>query len=155
MPVAVNPSKTLAEALINIGNSIEKEQYAELVMPTAQDFQDRLWEIVDMLNEQYSQLLSSPFDLYNWMNHNREDEVAYFLNEASSNVINHAEFPLTIQLWMGKKGFIIAVKQARKSFNAAEIAPGGGFAFFNECKNSIFWDDFLQAKIVYLEYLFR
>src|SRR3989338_2576413 len=67
------------------------------------------WTIVDMLNERYSTILNTEFNLHHWLHYNEHDEVAYFLNEAGSNTLNHSEFkaPSQFHLWMGRKGFVI------------------------------------------------
>ena len=81
------------------------------------------WQIVDLLNQKYSHLLKDKFDLYNWLNHNESDEVAYFLNEAGSNCLNYSELkaPYKFHLWLGKKGFIIGIEQKGKGFDAEKV----------------------------------
>lgn len=120
------------------------------------------WEIINLLNQRYSSVLASGFDLYNWINKNKEDEVSYFLNEAGSNCLNYSEFkaPYRFQLWSGKKGFILGIEQKGKGFNAEEIHTqklkeneGAAFKFFRECNSKIFFDDSVNAKIVYLQFL--
>lgn len=121
------------------------------------------WAIVDALNEKYGALLFNKFDLYNWLEKNKDDEVAYFLNEAGSNSLNYAEFlaPWKFHLWFGKKGFIIAIEQKGKGFNALKVHDGGikenkggAFAFFRGCKGNVFFDNAKEARIVYLEVKF-
>ncbi|HIG93070.1 TPA: hypothetical protein HA242_06575 [Candidatus Woesearchaeota archaeon] len=120
------------------------------------------WKIVDSLNQKYSALLPSPFDLYNWLNKNTKDEVAYFLNEAGSNALSYAQhqIPSQFHLYLGKKGFIIAIEQQGQSFNPIEIDEknikeneGAGFTFFRNSKSTIFFDNPLQASIIYFLYL--
>lgn len=113
------------------------------------------WAIIDILNQHYGPILTTPFDLYHWLDRKEEDEVAYFLNEAGSNTLNHSEFkmPDKFQLWLGEKGFIIGIEQKGKWFNASEISngkPGGGFSFFEKCKSVIFFDDCTNARTIYL-----
>ncbi len=116
------------------------------------------WAIVDLLNEQYAKLFNSPIDLYNWLNYNESDEVAYFLNEAGSNTLNYAELkkPSAVHLWWGKKGFVIGIEQEGRGFDAARIDllrlrenEGAGFEFFRKCKGTVFFDDVKEAKIIY------
>ncbi len=120
------------------------------------------WAVVDTLNEQYSHLLSSPIDLYNWLHYNEHDEVSYFLNEAGSNTLNYSEYriPAKFQLWQGKRGFVLAIEQKGKGFNALEIDfkrikdnDGAAFEFFRQCKSIIFFDDPSNARVVYIEVL--
>ncbi len=115
-------------------------------------------EIVDLINQRYN----TNFDLYNWIEKDINDEVAYFINEVGSNALNHSEFkaPSKFHLWFGKKGFIIAVEQLGIGFNAEEVYEkkiktneGRAFGFFNICKGKIFFDDSKNARIVFIEYL--
>lgn len=117
------------------------------------------WTIVEILNEFYHET----FDLQHWIEKNKDDEVAYFLNEVGSNALNHAEFktPSAFQLWIGTKGFVIGVEQKGQAFNASLINEmklrtneGGAFEFFRNCRNKVFFDDAEKARIVYLEYVF-
>ncbi|MBS3116964.1 hypothetical protein J4421_05200 [Candidatus Woesearchaeota archaeon] len=121
------------------------------------------WAVVDILNEQYSHLLISPIDLYNWLHYNENDEVSYFLNEAGSNALSHSQFkvPAKFHLWQGTKGFVIAIEQKGKGFNAKEVDQkrikdneGAAFNFFRKCKNKIFFDEPEDARVVYMEFLF-
>jgi len=116
------------------------------------------WAIVDLLNEKYYCHFSQPIDLYNWLNYNENDEVSYFLNEAGSNTLNYAEgkIPSTFHLWLGRKGFVIAIEQEGKGFDAARVDAlrlreneGAGFEFFRKCQSTIFFDDKEKAKIIY------
>ncbi len=118
------------------------------------------WAIVDMLNKEYSTILNTEFNLYHWLHYNEHDEVAYFLNEAGSNALNHSEFkaPSHFHLWMGKKGFVIGIEQQGKGFNAQKIdkekikeGAGAAFEFFRTCKGIIFFDEPKKARVVYLE----
>ena len=121
------------------------------------------WAIVDLLNQQYSHILTSPFDLYHWLNYNTSDEVAYFLNEAGSNVLSYAQYkaPYKFHLWLGKKGFIIGIEQKGQGFNAQQVDKkrikeneGAAFDFYRNCKSTIFFDNAKEARIVFMEYLF-
>ena len=131
---------------------------------------DCKWAIVDLLNQKYGSALGSQFnlalngkfDLYNWINKNKQDEVAYFLNEAGSNCLNYSEFkaPYKFHLWLGEKGFIIGLEQKGKGFNAEAVHQqkikeneGAAFEFFRECNSKIFFDDSVNAKIIYLQFL--
>ncbi len=116
------------------------------------------WAIVDLLNENYSTVLKTPFDLYHWLQGQAKDEVAYFLNEAGSNALNYADekAPSAFYLWRGSKGFIIGIEQEGKGFNAQKIASqryreneGAGFEFFRNCQGKVFFDNPLQARVVY------
>ncbi len=124
---------------------------------------DFKWAIVDLLNQKYNSALNSKFDLYNWINKNKEDEVSYFLNEAGSNCLNYSEFkaPYRFRLWLGKKGFIIGIEQKGKGFNAEDAHnqkikenEGAAFDFFRRCRSKIFFDDSRNAKLVFMEWLF-
>lgn len=121
------------------------------------------WAIVDLLNEKYGAILFNKFDLHNWLDKNKDDEVAYFLNEAGSNSLNYSEFlaPSCFHLWLGKRGFVIGIEQKGKGFNAVKIDTerkrenkGGAFEFFRECKNAVFFDNAKEAKVVYFEVKF-
>ncbi|MDO8656360.1 MAG: hypothetical protein Q7K45_03915, partial [Nanoarchaeota archaeon] len=121
------------------------------------------WAIVDMLNERYSTILNTEFNLHHWLHYNEHDEVAYFLNEAGSNTLNHSEFkaPSHFHLWMGRKGFVIGIEQQGKGFNAQRIneekikeGEGAAFEFYRSCKSTVFFDDSANAKIIYFQYFF-
>ncbi len=118
------------------------------------------WAVVDILNEKYGSLLFNKIDLHNWLEKNKNDEVAYFLNEAGSNSLNYAEFlaPWRFHLWLGKNGFVIGIEQKGEGFNATKVNDerikehqGGAFAFFRECKGTIFFDNPEEAKMVYFQ----
>lgn len=117
-------------------------------------------EIVEVINQYYPHL---NFDLVNWINKDQSDEVAYFLNEAGSNVLNHSEFktPRKFHLWFGKKGFIIGIEQLGRGFNAEEIHEckikeneGAAFNFFRNCQSKIFFNDSKNANLVLMEFQF-
>ena len=120
--------------------------------------------VVDLLNQRYQNRLSVIADLHNWLYNRTEDEIAYFLNEAGSNTINHSSYkaPAKFHLWLGEKSFIIGVEQKGKGFAAEklrkeEIVPEkGGIAsrFFRSCQGAIFFDNPKNAKIVYYAHTF-
>jgi len=121
------------------------------------------WLIINILNQQYNQILTNKFDLYNWLNRNEKDEVSYFLNETGSNIFNYSEEkrPYKFHLWLGDRGFIIGIEQKGKGFNAKSINTnkikdneGAAFNFYRQCRSNIFFDDPENARIIYLEYLF-
>ena len=165
-------SKTLKQALRNIDCS----SYQELPIYKPEEPRSHLisdeviarygnakWAIVDLLNEEYGVILSNKYDLYNWLEQNKEDEVAYFLNEAGSNSLNHSEFkaPHKFHLWLGKAGFVLGIEQKGKGFNAVRVDEqkikenqGRAFSFFRNCKNMVFFDNPEDAKVVYLEVKF-
>lgn len=165
-------TKTLSEAL----ESIQFFAYHEFVVYDAEvmrtyaisdsvieQYGQAKWAIVDVLNEEYGTFLFNKFDLYNWLEKNKDDEVAYFLNEAGSNSLNYSEYlaPSKFHLWLGKKGFMIGIEQKGKGFDAVKINEekikenqGGAFLFFRECKNTVFFDNPGDARVVYLEVKF-
>lgn len=120
--------------------------------------------VVDLLNQRYQNRLSVRADLHNWLYHRQEDEVAYFLNEAGSNTINHSDYkaPACFHLWLGEKGFIIGVEQKSSGFAAEELAKeetpsekrGSASRFFRSCRGTIFFDNPKNAKIVYYAHMF-
>lgn len=150
--MVIDNSMTLKQALA----AIQLERSFKLKIESGKHFQPVLWNVLDLLNERYWQQLPFLFDHYNWVNHNLQDEVAYFLNEAASNAFNYSELkiPAAFQLWMGKRGFVLGVSQFGQPFNANAIKPGGGFAFFSRCRCAIFLDDFCRARTIYAMYRF-
>ena len=146
----------LNEELKNIGNG----EYNK-IMINSEEYGESKWQIVEIINQKYSQVLKNKFDLYNWLYHNKNDEVAYFLNEAGSNVLNYSEFniPSKFHLWLGNKGFLIGIEQQGRGFNAAKIDKenikeneGAAFEFYRNCKSIVFFDNPEEARIVYLVY---
>lgn len=149
-------------------DSIEKQEYHELEIHPLEKMRDdeiisiygsAKWKIVDLLNQNYSTVLNTEFDLYNWLVYQENDEVAYFLNEAGSNALNYSQFgaPSKFHLWMGKSGFIIGIEQKGSGFNALKTNSerlkenqGAAFEFFRKCKNKIFFDNPLEAKTVFM-----
>lgn len=121
------------------------------------------WQIIDLLNQQYSEVLVEPFNLYNWLNYNTNDEAAYFLNEAGSNCLNYSEhkIPHQFHLWLGQKGFVVGIEQLGSGFDAEKIHEknikeneGSGFEFFRNCRSRIFFDDKNNSRMVLMEFLF-
>ncbi len=116
-------------------------------------------QIVELINQRYN----TNFDHFNWLNQNTADEVAYFFNEAGSNVLSYSEFkaPFKFHLWFGEKGFIIAIEQKGRGFNAEEVdqlriksGEGTAFEFFRKCRSKVFFDEGKKAKVVLMEFLF-
>lgn len=155
--------KTLLQALEEI--EFEEEYHQSIVQKEERESTKSIidiygkakWAMVEILNRRYNSVLKDKFDLYNWLDYNESDEVAYFLNEAGSNTLNHSEFkaPHTFHLWLGRKGFIIGIEQKGKGFKVAEVSNGkrgGGFEFFEKCNGVIFFDDVKNARIVFMEW---
>jgi len=139
----------------------EEEVQVHLSKELLKRYGDMKWKVVDTLNQHYTTVLKNQFDLYNWLNHNEEDEVAYFLNEVGSNCLNHSQYkaPFKFHLWMGKKGFMLGVEQKGKGFPAKLIHDkklrqneGAAFDFFRNCQSKIFFDDPHDAKMVFMSY---
>ncbi len=165
-------TKTLSEALdeIKFSNYCEFPVYNSEAIRThlvsdavIEQYGNAKWAIVDLLNEEYGLLLFNKFDLYNWLEKNKDDEVASFLNEAGSNCLNYSQYlaPSRFQLWLGKNGFIIGIEQKGKGFDASKVNEeklkenqGGAFSFFRESKGVIFFDNAEEARIVYLQVKF-
>lgn len=128
-----------------------------------QKYGDYKWQVIDLLNENYALFLEEEFDLYNWLNFNPKDEVAYFLAEAGANAWHYSQYktPHKYHLWLGEKGFVLGIEQKGAGFNAREVedkklkdGEGAAFEFFRNCKSQIFFDNPEEARIVYLEFLF-
>ncbi len=176
--MTLNFQKTLQQALQRISFSTNglDNQYYELTIHDKKELRTRAlsdeiisrygkakWKIVDMLNQQYSTVLGDKFDLYNWLHNNEEDELAYFLNEIGSNCLNYSEFktPSKFHLWLGSKGFVVGIEQKGDGFNTEEIYQqnikqneGAGFQFLDRCKNTVFFDDVENTRIVFMEHIF-
>ncbi len=136
----------------------EERQRTEETIPI---YGDAKWAIVDLVNNEYSQVLENSSDLYNWLNYNESDELAYFLNEAGSNALNYSEFkaPSKFHLWLGKQGFVVGIEQKGMGFNAQEVNEklireneGAAFEFFRNCKSTIFFDNPSNARIIFMEW---
>lgn len=139
---------------LNISEKIEHSKKIE-------NYIEAKWQIIELINQTYSKVLKNKFDLYNWLYY-KEDEVAYFLNEAGSNALNYSEFkmPSKFHLWLGSKGFLIGIEQEGNGFNAVKIDKerikeneGAAFEFYRNCKSIVFFDNPEDAKVVYLVYL--
>jgi len=171
--MVLNFTKTLSEALDHIdfcGEGYELPVYRTEEIRThmisdevIEKYGQAKWAVVDILNREYGAILFNKFDLYHWLEKNKNDEVAYFLNEAGSNSLNYSQYlaPFGFHIWLGKKGFVIGIEQKGKGFNAVKVDEekitehqGGAFAFFRECKNIVFFDDAEEARVVYLEVKF-
>lgn len=169
----LNFQRTLPEALAAIGCATPAQEFiihAETVeLPTLipddifHRYAEAKWDIVELINQRYSTLLSQPFDLYNWLYAYEPDELAYFLNETSSNCFNYSQFkaPSKFKVWLGSKGFIVAVEQRGNGFNAESVNQtqqkeneGAAFYFFRTAKSTVFFDDSKNATIVYFEWCF-
>lgn len=162
-------SRTLQEALENIGFPEyhefpvypEEEVRTHIISdPIIEKYGQAKWAVVDIINEKYGALLFNKFDLFNWLEKNKNDEVAYFLNEAGSNSLNYSEFkaPSHFHLWLGKKGFVIGIEQKGRGFNAEKVNEGklkenkgGAFAFFRVCRGIVFFDNPQDARRMYFE----
>ncbi len=150
--MVINPNEQLPKALQVIGYY----SYLEFPVCNESDFLQALWTVVDSLNQHYASILSEPFDLYNWVNHQPQDEVAYFLNETSSNIFNYTKdkLPHRLMLWIGRAGFVLALEQLGTGFNITRVIKGGAFHFYENCRQTVFFDNPKRAKIAYLQYLF-
>ena len=120
-------------------------------------YADTKWSIINLLNQKYKQ----NFDLCHWLDDDLDDEVSFFLNEAGSNCLNYSQFkaPYQYHLWLGKDNFILGIEQKGQGFNAEEVNKnriksnaGKAFEFFRNCKSKIFFDNPLNAKIVYFQW---
>ena len=160
--MTIHFDKTLLESLQNIGDCEHQELFIhdqERTSEIIEHYGKQKWKIVDLINQKFD----SKFDLYNWLEFNSKDEVAYFLNEAGSNCLNYSDHktPYKFHLWLGSKGFIIGMEQLGKGFNALEINEkrikdneGAAFEFFRNCQSKIFFDNSKEANTVYMEHLF-
>tara|TARA_Y100000310_G_C20637552_1_gene792024 strand:- start:1109 stop:1600 length:492 start_codon:yes stop_codon:yes gene_type:complete len=158
--MTLNFNKNIQDALQNIGNHQYHQLFIHNKERTSQiieHYGKQKWQVVDLINQKFN----SKFDLYNWLDHNSNDEVAYFLNEAGSNCLNYSDHkvPHKFHLWLGSKGFIIGMEQLGKGFNALEINEnrikdnaGAAFEFFRNCQSKIFFDNSEEARIVYIEF---
>jgi len=170
--MVLNFQQNLSQALRNIVSKdyqefiVHGEDEARNQINQNQIFQkygDYKWKIIDLLNENYALFLEEGFDLYNWLNFNPKDEVAYFLAEAGANAWHYSQYkaPYKYHLWLGEKGFILGIEQKGAGFQAQEVdekrikeGQGAAFRFFRTCKSQIFFDNPQDAKVVYLQYLF-
>ncbi len=172
--MAIHFQRSLQEALARIGSEkykgLEIHPHEIIRMATSEEQSSQIietygnakWSIVDTLNSHY-EISKNKFDLYNWLHHNQNDEVAYFLNEAGSNCLNYSQYkaPAKFHLWLGKRGFVIGIEQKGKGFNPLLVEKerkkeneGAAFEFFRNCKAKIFFDNSEDARVVYFEHLF-
>ena len=159
--MALHFNKKLNEALNNIGSHHYHELFVHDSHRTSEiieHYGKQKWQVVDLINEKFN----SNFDLYNWLEFNSADEVAYFINEAGSNCLNYSDYkiPHKFHLWLGSKGFVIGIEQLGRGFNAKAIDSmrikdnaGAAFDFFRNCQSSIFFDDGENTRIVFMEHL--
>jgi hypothetical protein len=169
----LNFNLTLQEALNNIHftekflefniHEEERERCDHTDKELIERYGDAKWKVIDTLNQQYNTILASEFDLYNWLYHKENDDVAYFLNEVGSNCLNHSQFkaPHAFRIWFGSKGFILGIQQKGRGFNAKKVHvekirenEGAAFDFFRNCKNKIFFDNPKESKIIFMEFMF-
>jgi len=159
----------LDEAKAEIAFSGEKAEFlvSDMHVPNSLEvietrYSKALLGVVELVNERYKTKLKEPFNLYNWVEHNSSDELAYFLSETGSNCLNYAETksPHKLTVYLGSKGFIVAVSQQGRGFNARDILTrkvkqneGAGFSFFDRCSSVVFFDDPLNARVVCFRYL--
>ncbi len=157
--MTIHFTKSLQESL----SKIQLKEHHEFLTDTIESYGEAKWNVVDLLNNNYTRILENKFDLFNWLNHNKEDEVSYFLNEAGSNSLNYSEhkMPHKFHLWLGEKGFIIGIEQLGEGFNPTIINKnrikdneGAAFSFFRDCEGKVFFDDSENAKTVYFKKLF-
>jgi len=149
--MSINFNHNLSAALENISTLKHKE----FMVNSLEELGKIKWQIVNCINSKFN----TQHDLYNWIHYNEQDEVAYFLNEAGSNALNH-DIIKKFHLWLGEQGFIIALEQ-ESGFNALEVNEqkireneGAAFHFYRNCKSRIFFDNPEEAKIVFMEHKF-
>ena len=164
--MTINFTKTLPQALENIEHDVHHQIFVhdgvrDLNNSCAviEKYGQAKWQVVDLVNERFN----SDFDLHNWLNKNKDDELAYFLNEAGSNCLNYSEHkvPYQFHLWLGKKGFVVGIEQLGKCFDAQHVQEhkikgneGAAFEFFRNCQSEVFFDDAQKVRIVLMEVLF-
>ncbi len=165
--MVLNFTLQLSTALASIGYQKKKHDIllssSEPGKQPIAEYGNAKWAIVDLLNQEYSSSLQTSIDLHHWINHEEDDEVAYFLNEAGSNTLNYAEqrFPSAFRCWLGERGFILAIEQEGRGFAAERIHQqrikvneGAAFSFYRRCRATIFFDDPTNARVVYFKYTF-
>ena len=162
--MAIDFQEKISDALIEINHQGEyfiwTVQGEQSEVNSLANYVDAQWKIVDLLNEKYGLFLDEEFDLYNWINFNPNDEVAYFLSEAGSNCLNYAQHkaPHKFHLWLGGKGFVIGIEQKGEGFPAERVNAemikeneGAAFNFFRNCRNTVFFDNPRDARIVFMK----
>ncbi|MBT3836307.1 hypothetical protein HOD05_04595 [Candidatus Woesearchaeota archaeon] len=158
--MVIHFERSLQDALEKIG----KHEYHEFKIHSFEEeakhehdlietYGNAKWAIVDILNGRYGLNV----DLQNWLDH-KEDDVAYFLNEAGSNSLHHSEFkaPYRLCLWLGENGFMISIEQKGKGFDASFVDShrikeneGAAFEFYRKCKGEVFFDDEKETRVIY------
>ncbi|MEK6900805.1 MAG: hypothetical protein AABX37_00505 [Nanoarchaeota archaeon] len=168
--MVIHFQKTLPEALQDIQFTGECKEFvvheAETVVRHSSVFIDHYgnakWDVVDTLNARYGAQLPFLIDLLHWLHYEENDEVAYFLSEAGSNALHNSEFkaPFKFCIWFGRKGFVLGMEQKGKGFDAHRVVKenikeneGAAFEFYGKCQSTIFFDDPLNAKQVYLAFM--
>lgn len=164
--MALHLITTLPQALQEIDFSSEQQEVREFSIHEPEQLRtddvlnsygEAKWAIIELLNKHYAQN-DVHYDLYNWLLENKEDEVAYFLNEAGSNCLTHSQYkaPCKFTVWLGKKGFVIGIEQKGKGFSVEDTVrntPGGFFNFFAHSNSIIFFDHLPEARIVFMQVL--
>ena len=164
-------TRILNDSLLTIGSTKETAEFVifDMDQPCSPEeiqirYSKALWTVVEVINGRYASKLPFEFNLYNWIEHNHKDELAYLLNEASSNCMNYSDYKSSYKfvIHFGEKGFIVGVLQQGKGFNAELIFvnkvksnEGAGFRFYSDCPSTVFFDDAKNATGLYFEYLFR
>ncbi len=164
----------LSDSLDSIGFSGEKHEFlvhdgsVHEINPQCSMMLDRystaLHGVVDHVNGRYSAVFGEGkgFDLLNWVRHNNYDELAYFLSETGNNCLNHSQnlAPHKIFLYLGSKGFVVAVEHEGEGFDAKKVDfkgiyqnEGAAFDFYRGCGSKVFFDDKNEAKVVFMEFL--
>ena len=125
-------TRILNDSLLTIGSTKETAEFVifDMDQPCSPEeiqirYSKALWTVVEVINGRYASKLPFEFNLYNWIEHNHKDELAYFLNEASSNCMNYSDYKSSYKfvIHFGEKGFIVGVLQQGKGFNAELIFP--------------------------------
>lgn len=155
--------QTLSQACQDIELKREKYFLLPLQSRTLQNsdtllekYAEAKWNVITSLQAYYGPITN----LENWINGNRQDEIATFLNEWGSNVLLYSErkIPARYSLWLGKRGCVIGIEQQGNGFDAQWVHElrlknnkGTCFDFFRSCKSLVFFDDPRQAKKVYFQ----
>lgn len=160
--MSIHFTTSIAQALEAIGFFSEQQAVHEFPIHEPEELRtddvlnrygEAKWAVIELLNNHYAQN-DVHYDLYNWLLENKEDEVAYFLNEAGSNCLSHSQYktPSKFKVWLGKKGFVIGMEQKGKGFSIEEAIQnaGGFFGFFAQSKSIIFFDQRYKARTVFM-----
>ncbi|HLC58661.1 MAG TPA: hypothetical protein VJI68_02275 [Candidatus Nanoarchaeia archaeon] len=106
---------------------------------------------------------TDPLFLYTMLSGNKKREIPLFMSETIFNAIDHGEYTSVhhLELRLTTKGTVIGVCQLGNGFNAVNIDArrifknlGGGFTAYRKISSSVFFDDPLNARGVYLKYVF-